>query len=172
MKKIWCHPLMKLLGIALFVLSVEGTLLFGFETLATIEEHLSSLTVQLFQWRFYFPVLLTWTILLSAAAISLLILLCTVAGHSYRDGEVRLVLFHKIPFDLWLAMAFFFCVAIAFMTDNLIYSPVSSASVVLTYLAIFMIPAYSLILAVTLMSFCARLRAGTWWRNNIITYIG
>ena len=170
MKKIWCHPLMKLLGIALFVLSVEGTLLFGFETLATIEEHWCSLTVQLFQWRFYFPVLLTWTILLSAAAISLLILLCTVAGRSYRDGEVRLVLFHKIPFDLWLAMAFFSCAAIAVMTDHLIHSPVSD-SVALTYLAIFMIPAYSLILAVTLMSFCARLRAGTWWRNNIITYI-
>ena len=97
---------------------ISAILLFGFETLASIEEHLYSLTVQLFQWRFYFPVLLTGTILLSAAAISLLILLCTVAGRSYRDGETRLNLFHRIPFDLWVALAFFFCSAIAVMTDH------------------------------------------------------
>ena len=171
MKRTLCHPLIKLLGLVLFVLSVEGLLLFGFETIATIEESLYSLTVQFFRWRFYFPVLLTWTIVLAVAAVSLLILLCTVAGRSYRDGEVRLGLFHKIPLDLWLVMAFFFCAAVAAMTDALLFRGSTSEFNVLSYLAIFLIPTYSLILAVTLMSLCARLRAGTWWRNNVITYL-
>ena len=171
MKRITYHPLMKLLCMLLFILSVEGTLLFGYETLVAIDgNYLSSLTVFFFRWRFYFPVLLLFTVVLATAAVSLLTLLCAGAGRSHRDGEVRLAAFYRIPLDLYLVAVFFACAALAFMTEELIYWTVLSEVIVITYWAIFLIPALSLILTVTLMSVCARFRAGTWWRNNVITY--
>ena len=171
MKKMIYHPLMKLSGMLLFILSVEGTLLFGYETLVAIDGgYRDSLTVYFFQWRFYFPVLLGLTVALATAAVTLLILLCTGAGRSHRDGEARLAAFYRIPLDLYLVAIFFACAALAFMTDELIYWTALDEGIIVAYWAIFLLPALSLILAVTLMSICARFRAGTWWRNNVITY--
>jgi signal transduction histidine kinase len=172
MKKITYHPLMKLLTVLLFIASVEGALLFAYETAVSLAgSYRDSLTVYFFRWRFYFPVLLIFTIALVTAALTLLVLLCMGAGRSHRDEGVRLSAFYKIPLDLYLAATFFCCAALGAMTGDLIYGYALDESTVFAYWAIFLIPAFSLILALTLMSICARFRAGTWWRNNVITYV-
>ena len=172
MKKITYHPLMKLLLLSLFVLFVEGALLFAYESIIAIDgDYWASLTVSFFRWRFYFPVLLVFTIAMAAAAITSLVLLCTGAGRSYRDGEVHLTAFYKIPLDLYLAMAFLAGAALIGLSVELSYWNSITDSIAIAYLAILLIPALSLILAVTLMSVCARVRAGTWWWNNVITYL-
>ncbi len=172
MKKITYHPLMKLLTVLLFIASVEGALLFAYETAVSLAgDYRDSLTVYFFRWRFYFPVLLIFTIALVTAALTLLVLLCMGAGRSHRDEGVRLSAFYKIPLDLYLAAISFCCAALGAMTGDLIYGYALDESTVIAYWAIFLIPAFSLILALTLMSICARFRAGTWWRNNVITYV-
>ena len=106
MKTLKYHPLIKLLALALFVLAIEGTVLFLWESVASLSgNYYESLTVHLFYFRFYFPVLLAWTIVLALSAMLILIYLCSVAGCSAKDGSVKLTAFHKIPLDLWLFLA-------------------------------------------------------------------
>ena len=173
MKKLTYHPLMKLLFALLFILSVEGALLFTYETLAAADGYFQSILVYFFRWRFYFPVLLGWTIALAVSALVFLVLLCLGSGRSYHDGEVHLTLFHRIPLDLYLGLSVFLGVWVLLLTKEVIYwrSISNSMSMCVAWLAIFTVPSLSLLFAGVLAGLCARLRAGTWWRNNIITYL-
>jgi len=90
---------------------------------------------------------------------------------------VRLVAWNKLPFDLYLAMVSVIVVFLGAFTTLLYenvytYYPreIADEFAFVLFLGILLIPACSILLAMTLMSFAARLRAGTWWRNNVITY--
>lgn len=172
MKKVFYHPIMKCLVLILFAVSTVGTSLFVWESVVYMSGSVSeSLLVNLFHWRFYFPVLLAWAIAFGMADILLLIWLGTVAGRSWRDGEVRLALIHKIPFDLYLCLVGFGIAALFALTSEIFWQSYITLTTVTAYFGMFFIPACALLLATTLMSFIARLRAGTWWRNNVITYV-
>ena len=171
MKQLKYHPLIKLLALALFVPAVEGMVLFLWESFASLGgSYYESLTVHLFHFRFYFPVLLTWLIVLAVIAMLLLIYLCSVAGRSVRNGSVKLSAIHKIPLDLWLFVAFFVCAGLTVFSVDVVNYEFQFISDVVAYYAIFFFPVCATLLAVTLMSITARFRAGTWWRNNVITY--
>ena len=172
MKKVFHHPIMKCLALILFAVSTVGTTLFVWESVVYMSGSVSeSLLVNLFHWRFYFPVLLAWAIAFGMADVLLLIWLGTVAGRSWRDGEVRLALIHKIPFDLYLCLVGFGIAALFALTSEIFWQSYITLTTVTAYFGMFFIPACALLLATTLMSFIARLRAGTWWRNNVITYV-
>ena len=171
MKTLKYHPLIKLLALALFVLAIEGTVLFLWESVASLSgNYYESLTVHLFYFRFYFPVLLAWTIVLALCAMLLLIYLCSVAGCSAKDGAVKLTAFHKIPLDLWLFLAIFAYAGLFTFTIEVVNYEFQFIQDVVAYYAIFFFPVCATLMAGTLMSVTARCRAGTWWRNNVITY--
>lgn len=171
MKKIFYHPIMKFLALMLFAISAVGTALFVWESIVAIYGPLTdSLIAYFFHWRFYFPVLLAYTIVFTVIDVLLLIWLGTVAGRSYRDGEVRLALIHKIPFDLYLCMAATAVALLSVFTSEIYWHSYIDVTAAAAYLGMLFIPICALLLATTLMSFIARFRAGTWWRNNIITY--
>ena len=164
------HPLAKFAAMLLLVLAVEGCAFFLWEIAAAFESHLTSLTVSLFSYRLYFPVLLGGAISTVIAVVALLVYLCCSAGVSWRDGTVRLTAFHKIPLDLWLFIAFLAYALLISFTFVVFNYEVDSIPNAIAYYAMFFFPACAVLLALTLMSITARIRVGGWWHNNVITY--
>lgn len=178
MKKMLYHPIFKFLALMLFACSVVGVALLTFECLAVyLNTPEVSITGYLFHWRFYTPVLLAWTIVAVIVMILFMILLFSIAGRSHKDDETHLMILNRIPFDLYLTgMIMIFAILFA-ATSELSYHaygyyPPDEGNVFsfVLYVAMIFIPACALLFAMTLMSFAARFRAGTWWRNNVITY--
>ena len=171
MKALKYHPLVKFLVLALFVLALEGTVLFLWESVVSLSgSYYESLTVQLFHFRLYFPVLLAWTIVLAVVTVLLLAFLCSVAGCSDKDGAVRVTTFHKIPLDLLLLAVFLAGVGLFGFTMDVVMDEFEFFSDIIAYYAIFFLPTCAVLLALLLMSLTVRFRTGTWWRNNVITY--
>ncbi len=172
MKKILFHPITKGLLMLLFCASVVGSTYFGFESIMRIANE-TELTVYFFDFRFYTPVLVLWTAGCILAVIISFSLLCYGAGRSATDGETRLVMLHRIPYDLMLMLACMLAGVITGFSVEMSYwvYDYNSELAYFLYLGILYVPLMAALSAMLLTSLCARLRAGSWWRNNIITYI-
>jgi signal transduction histidine kinase len=171
MVKFKYHPLVKFAAFLLLILAIEVCAFSLWEIAASFESYLTSLTASLFHYRLYFPVLLGWAIFSAVSFLFLLVYLCSAAGRTWRDDSVRLTAFYKIPLDLWLFLAFCAFALLIGFTINVFNDDVESIENVIAYYSMFFFPTAGVLLVSTLMSITARIRAGGWWRNNVITYV-
>ena len=138
MKSLRYHPLVKFLALVLLVLSLEGTAFFLWESIVSLSDgYYVSLSVELFHFLFYFPVSLSYTVVLAVIDVVLLCYLCSAAGRSGKEGALRLNFFYRIPLDLWLCFAFFAYTALFFFTFEVFNYEVSSIFHAVAYYAIF-----------------------------------
>ena len=78
--------------------------------------------------------------------------------------------FDVIPRTLWLFLALGAYGTLLGFTFGVFNYEIESVTNAVAYYAMLFFPAGAILLAVTLMSITARVRAGGWWRNNVITY--
>ncbi|MBQ9979472.1 MAG: HAMP domain-containing histidine kinase [Oscillospiraceae bacterium] len=97
-----------------------------------------------------------------------IVFLCCSAGRRRQSFDVVLGPMHKIPMDLFIAGCVFLCV-IAFLIADSMWYPFEAVEqlIYITVLACF----WALMALAALMTVCARVKAGKWWRNNIIFYV-
>lgn len=171
MKKVLYNPVTKFFALMLFAAGAVCTAFFAWESLAVFTDDVPSLTVLFWNWQFYVPVLLTWTVVSAIAMILLMVFLFCIAGRSPRDDETHLIILNRIPLDLYLVgLTFLSSLLFVFTHDLATWVQGDTEFAYLMYIGIIFIPACALLFAMTLMSFAARLRAKTLWRNNVITY--
>lgn len=99
-----------------------------------------------------------------AVLITLLCFLYCAAGH--KEGEIRLNIFDKIPFDIYTAFVFFIaCISVITVVDWC-----DSSFIWLLYTCFVVSVDYFLGLAYT-MSFATRIKTATLFKNNLVYYL-
>lgn len=173
MRRIWCHPVLKFLTLLLYAAATVAASFFVWEGAAVAWSSVdASITGHFWQWHFYPPVVFAGVAVSLTAVILLLTLLCSVAGRSFRDERPHLTVLNRIPFDLYLALVVLIVGVLLAATVDMSYQTHTDTDIFnfVQYILMALVPACALLLAMTLMSLAARIRAGTWWRNNVITY--
>ena len=99
-------------------------------------------------------------------AIALFVFLLCAAGHKAGVEGIRLNWVDRIPFDLYLAILVgLFCGSVAFWDAFSYHSTVRlilAAALGLVWAFLWLSP---------VLSFAARIKAGSWWRNTVIFYV-
>ena len=99
-------------------------------------------------------------------AIALFVFLLCAAGHKAGVEGIRLNWVDRIPFDLYLAILVgLFCGSVAF------WDAFSYNSTVRLILAAALGLVWAFLWLSPVLSFAARIKAGSWWRNTVIFYV-
>lgn len=99
-------------------------------------------------------------------AIALFVFLLCAAGHKAGVEGIRLNWVDRVPFDLYLAIFIaLFCGSVAF------WDAFSYNSTVRLILAAALGLVWAFLWLSPVLSFAARIKAGSWWRNTVIFYV-
>ncbi|MBQ8404426.1 MAG: HAMP domain-containing histidine kinase [Clostridia bacterium] len=111
-----------------------------------------------------------WVILIGLASavmcLLVIIFLCSSAGVREASGEYRLSFIHRIPLDLYLAFSFFGAAILLIVLDAASNGDEYEWFSLLMFVLVTTF--CSAMLASAIVTFAARVKAGTWWKNTLI----